>query len=117
MTDIQSNVASIFSKAPFLDHLGLQLVGCGEGWCETGLPVRPEHLQQHGYVHAGVITTLATTPPAARHAARPAPVTCSRYRSTSTSYGPQSQSCWSAAAKSFAWARMWLWPKPVSMTS
>jgi len=56
---VQKNVASIFDKAPFLAHLGIELTGCGEGWCEARLSVRPEHLQQHGYAHAGVVTTLA----------------------------------------------------------
>jgi uncharacterized protein (TIGR00369 family) len=53
------HVAPIFEDAAFVNHLGIQLTAAGHGWCETTLAVRPEHLQQHGFVHAGVITTLA----------------------------------------------------------
>lgn len=57
--DAKNNVASIFDKAPFLAHLGIELTGCGEDWCEARVSVMPEHLQQHGYAHAGIVTTLA----------------------------------------------------------
>lgn len=52
-------VEEIFKKAKFLDHLGLQLKGCGKGWCESELSVKSFHLQQDGLVHAGVVATLA----------------------------------------------------------
>jgi uncharacterized protein (TIGR00369 family) len=52
-------VRSIFNKANFIAHLGIQLKDAGDGWCETSFTAHPEHLQQHGYVHAGAVTTLA----------------------------------------------------------
>lgn len=55
MTDI----SAVFDQAPFIDLVGYRLERYGEGWAETSLQLRPEHLQQHGYVHAGVITTMA----------------------------------------------------------
>jgi uncharacterized protein (TIGR00369 family) len=52
-------VKSQFSGAAFIQHLAIELADFGPGWCETRIAVRPEHLQQDGFVHAGVIATLA----------------------------------------------------------
>ncbi len=49
----------IFNAAPFVAHLGIRLVSLGSGACETELVVEPRHLQQDGYVHAGVQATIA----------------------------------------------------------
>ncbi len=49
----------IFDAAPFVAHLGIRLVSLGSGTCETELVVEPRHLQQDGYVHAGVQATMA----------------------------------------------------------
>lgn len=47
-----------FRQAPFIASLGLELASIGAGEC-TRLDVRPDHLQQNGVVHAGVLATLA----------------------------------------------------------
>jgi uncharacterized protein (TIGR00369 family) len=52
-------VASIFDAAGFLQTLGIRLDRVGPDWCQTSLTVTDAHRQQHGYVHAGVVTTLA----------------------------------------------------------
>ena len=49
----------VFSKAPFIADLGAELVDVAPGVCETRLILKPRHLQQDGYVHAGVTTTMA----------------------------------------------------------
>ncbi len=49
----------IFSAAPFVASLGIQLVSLGPGECETRLEIQPSHLQQNGFVHAGVQATMA----------------------------------------------------------
>ena len=54
-----SHVRRIFDKANFLQYLGIQLTATGEASCETTLSVEDRHLQQHGFVHAGVIATMA----------------------------------------------------------
>jgi uncharacterized protein (TIGR00369 family) len=54
-----ANVEAIFANAKFVESLGIELIGFGHGWCETRAVVRPEFQQQHGFVHAGVIMTLA----------------------------------------------------------
>jgi uncharacterized protein (TIGR00369 family) len=66
-------VAKIFASASFLDLLGIRLEQVGPDWVETSLTVKAAHQQQHGYVHAGVITTLAdhTAGAAARAAVAP----------------------------------------------
>ena len=49
----------IFNAAPFVASLGITLVSIGPGECETELAIEPHHLQQDGYVHAGVQATMA----------------------------------------------------------
>ncbi len=49
----------IFNAAPFVASLGIRLVGVDPGTCETELAVEPWHLQQDGFVHAGVQATMA----------------------------------------------------------
>jgi uncharacterized protein (TIGR00369 family) len=51
-------VARVFS-APFIDALGLELVTAAAGECEAVLRLRPDHLQQNGFVHGGVLATVA----------------------------------------------------------
>ena len=48
-----------FTDAAFLSDLGIKLVDYGPGWCESALRIAPRHLQQNGFVHAGVQSTLA----------------------------------------------------------
>lgn len=52
-------IYAIFDTAPFMKHLGVRLLRCEPGLCETALVVQPWQLQQDGYVHAGVQATLA----------------------------------------------------------
>jgi uncharacterized protein (TIGR00369 family) len=66
-------VSTIFDAAGFLHSLGIRLEKVGPDWCETSLDITDAHRQQHGYVHAGVVTTLAdhTAGGAARAALAP----------------------------------------------
>lgn len=52
-------VAAIFDSAGLLRTLGIRLDEVGPDWCTTSMTVTAAHEQQHGYIHAGVITTLA----------------------------------------------------------
>ena len=54
-----SYLRGIFERAQFIRSLGIELVAFDEGWCETRVAVTPALEQQHGYVHAGVLMTLA----------------------------------------------------------
>jgi acyl-coenzyme A thioesterase PaaI-like protein len=52
-------VAAIFETANFLRTLGVRLEAVGPGSCETSLVLTAGLHQQHGFAHAGVVTTLA----------------------------------------------------------
>jgi uncharacterized protein (TIGR00369 family) len=54
-----SLVKRIFERAKFVQSLGIELIAFGDGWCETRVTVKPTLEQQHGFVHAGVLMTLA----------------------------------------------------------
>lgn len=55
----RSYIERIFHDAQFIGYLGIELISCGDGWCETRMKVSPPLRQQHGYVHAGALTTIA----------------------------------------------------------
>jgi uncharacterized protein (TIGR00369 family) len=57
--DISKAIETGFRDAPFIAHLGIELVNLGPGWCEAQLELKPWHLQQTSVVHAGVVATLA----------------------------------------------------------
>lgn len=52
-------IRRIFLDAPFIAELGIELASAGDGQCETTLEIQPRHLQQDGFVHAGVQSTMA----------------------------------------------------------
>ncbi len=52
-------VEQIFQDAKFLRSLGVELTSFGKGWCETKINVTPALQQQHGFVHGGVLMTMA----------------------------------------------------------
>lgn len=54
-----NDIEAVFDRAPFIRLVGYRLAGFGEGWVETELALEDHHFQQHGYVHAGVLTTMA----------------------------------------------------------
>lgn len=52
-------VEQIFRDAEFVRSLGIELAAFGKGWCETKLNVSLVLRQQHGFVHAGAMMTIA----------------------------------------------------------
>lgn len=52
-------VRESFARQPFTLSLGTELAAVEIGAVELVLPHRPELTQQHGYLHAGVTSTLA----------------------------------------------------------
>jgi len=56
---IREAVGAIFRDSAFVSGLGIRLVDMGAGWCESELAVAERHLQQNGFVHAGVQATIA----------------------------------------------------------
>jgi uncharacterized protein (TIGR00369 family) len=59
LMDVTEAIEKVFSAAPFVAHLGIELENLGDGWCEAALRLQDWHLQQTGVVHAGVLATLA----------------------------------------------------------
>ena len=49
----------VLARQPFSAHLGTTLLAFSSGHAELALEVRPEHRQQHGFVHGGVLSYLA----------------------------------------------------------
>ena len=48
-----------FARQPIMNLLGAQLSLVEAGVVEIALPYRADLAQQHGYLHAGVVTTIA----------------------------------------------------------
>ena len=49
----------IFDAAVFVGHLGIRVHRVEPGVCETTAQIQPFLLQQDGFVHAGVLATMA----------------------------------------------------------
>lgn len=49
----------VLASQPFSVLLGAELVAFSEGCAEIRVPIRPEHKQQHGFVHGGVLAYAA----------------------------------------------------------
>lgn len=61
MNDIQERIAASFKSQGLMATLGAQLVSVGDGEVQIALPFSEQLTQQHGYVHAGAITSLVDT--------------------------------------------------------
>lgn len=57
--DFKARVADSFARQSFMRTIGAELARVEPGFCEIRLPWRADLCQQHGYIHAGVTTTLA----------------------------------------------------------
>ena len=57
----EARVRESFDRQPFMGFLGAALTTVEPGHCEVRLPFRAELTQQHGFVHGGVLATLADT--------------------------------------------------------
>ena len=61
MTDLHERISSSFSAQGLMTTLGAQLVHVAPGEVRIALLPRPELSQQHGYIHAGAITSVLDT--------------------------------------------------------
>lgn len=53
-----ARVAESFDRQRFMSHLGARLHAVRAGEVEIALEARPELVQQHGFLHAGVVTSI-----------------------------------------------------------
>jgi uncharacterized protein (TIGR00369 family) len=57
--DFEAVVRESFSRQTFMSALGATLEDVGPGRIVIAAPFRPEHAQQNGFLHAGVLTSIA----------------------------------------------------------
>jgi uncharacterized protein (TIGR00369 family) len=55
--DYQARVLVSFNRQSVMSTLGIELTEIGPGRIVLTMPYRVEYTQQHGFVHAGIITT------------------------------------------------------------
>ncbi len=55
---VLDEIQRIFRSAGFIADLGIELESVGDGECVTTLDLKDRHLQQDGFVHAGVLATI-----------------------------------------------------------
>lgn len=58
MTELQQLGQEVLARQPFSQHLGAELVDLERGRAVIALAVRAEFLQQHGFVHGGIVSYL-----------------------------------------------------------
>ncbi|HYP53222.1 MAG TPA: PaaI family thioesterase [Pyrinomonadaceae bacterium] len=57
----ESRVRESFARQSLMETIGARLVSVAPGEVEIALPFRNELTQQHGFLHAGIVTTIADT--------------------------------------------------------
>lgn len=57
--DWDAKVRASFARQTVMGTIGARIVSLRPGLCEIELPYRPDLCQQHGYLHAGITTTIA----------------------------------------------------------
>lgn len=55
----RAEVERVFYDAPFIKSLGAEMLDVSPGYCLSRITLDEHHLQQDGFVHAGVQATLA----------------------------------------------------------
>lgn len=59
--DWEAKVRASYARQGAMGLIGAQLVDLRPGYCEIHLPWRSDLTQQHGYFHAGIISTVVDT--------------------------------------------------------
>ncbi len=57
--DWKARCLASFEQQPICRTLGIQMAAMEPGFCEMRLPFRADLTQQHGFFHAGMVSTLA----------------------------------------------------------
>src|SRR5215813_12552380 len=57
--DYAARVRASFDRQAAMRLIGARLAEIGPGYCAIELPYRTELTQQHGYVHAGIVSAIA----------------------------------------------------------
>lgn len=59
MDDLQAFARQVLESQPFSQLLRAELTDSGPGSAELSIPIVPHLMQQHGFVHGGVVSYLA----------------------------------------------------------
>ncbi len=54
-----ARVKSSFDRQGAMRLIGARIAALGPGYCAIELPFRPDLTQQHGYIHAGIVSAIA----------------------------------------------------------
>ena len=57
--DYEARVRASFERQGAMRLIGARLAGIGPGYCAIELPYREDLTQQHGYIHAGIVSAIA----------------------------------------------------------
>ena len=57
--DWDAKVRASFARQTFMETIGARILALSPGYCEVELPFRRDLLQQNGYLHGGLVTTIA----------------------------------------------------------
>lgn len=57
--DFRTCIEKMFTDAPFITDMDIQLTKVEAGMCETVLDIQAKHRQHLGHVHGGVLATMA----------------------------------------------------------
>jgi uncharacterized protein (TIGR00369 family) len=57
--ELEARVRASIARQTMLTTIGVTVERLGSGYCELGLARRADLTQQHGFIHAGAITTIA----------------------------------------------------------
>lgn len=57
--DFEAKIRESVTRQGFAAHLGYELTRIEPGMTEFTCPLRPELMQQHGFAHGGLVSTLA----------------------------------------------------------
>lgn len=57
--DYERRVRTSFDRQAAMRLIGARLDAVGPGYCRVELPFRDDLTQQHGYIHAGIVSAIA----------------------------------------------------------
>lgn len=57
--DFEARTRASFGRQAMMKTLGVEMAAVGPGTCELVMPFNPAFTQQHGFLHAGAVTTVA----------------------------------------------------------
>ncbi len=57
--DYQKKVRDSFNRQKFMSTIKAELVKIAPGYCEIQVPYQEDLTQQHGFFHAGIVSTIA----------------------------------------------------------